>query len=297
MLDGVNIQGQVWGGCVLWRIDGCKTQTPSLSVRGTIAPPPSPPNECCDGLSHCKSQNTQWILMLAPPLAWGNIHGCSRAQRHPKAPVSNTICSKHLSSRLTLFVCRNQSITLWAVAQISDQISTEHQRTQSFHLFCRASKWNRNNMGSSHGLKGGHGSIRTHITRVHLALTYPVTHLGLLECEEPPLAQRNLQVALVWVLAADPRRCSKCCQSAPVVLHGWERQDSRADFSVFSYTGEGSACQHTSTQWHLKAVDFLSITASCLSIFFVCLFCFILVFFGSACENILLSKETNLKRA
>lgn len=78
-----------------------------------------PPNECCDGLSHCKSQNTQWIVMLAPPLAWGNIHGCSSAQRHPKVPVSNTICSKHLSTWLTLFVCRNQSITLWAGAQIS----------------------------------------------------------------------------------------------------------------------------------------------------------------------------------
>ncbi|CAG07978.1 unnamed protein product [Tetraodon nigroviridis] len=36
-----------------------------------------------------------------------------------------------------------------------------------------------------------------------------VTHLGLLECEEPPLAQRNLQVAVVRVLAADPGRCSK----------------------------------------------------------------------------------------
>lgn len=78
----------------------------------------APPNEYCDGLSHCKSQNTQWILMLAPPLAWGNIHGCNSAQRHPKVSVSNMICSKHLSTWLTLFVCRNQSITLWAGAQI-----------------------------------------------------------------------------------------------------------------------------------------------------------------------------------
>lgn len=74
---------------------------------------------------------------------------------------------------------------------------------------------------------------------------------------------RNLHVAVVWVLAVDPRCCSKSCQSASAVLHGWERQDSRADFSVFSYAGEGSACQHTSTQWHLKAVDFLFITVSC----------------------------------
>lgn len=113
----------------------------------------------------------------------------------------------------------------------------------------------------SPSLKRGHVCIHRHIHRVHLVLTDPVTHLGLLECEEPPLAQRDLQVAVVWVLAADPRRCSKSCQSASAVLHGWERQDSRADFSVFSYTGEGSACQHTSTRWHLKAVDFLFITA------------------------------------
>lgn len=120
---------------------------------------------------------------------------------------------------------------------------------------------------TQHSLKG-HVCMHTYIQRVHLVLTDPMTHLDLLECEEPPLAQRNLQVAVVRVLVADPRRCSRSCQSASAVLHGWERQDSRADFSVFSYTGEGSACQHTSARWHLKAVDFLFITARRLFFFF-----------------------------
>lgn len=76
------------------------------------------------------------------------------------------------------------------------------------------------------------------------------------------LAQRDTQAAVAWVLAVDPRHCSKSCQSASAVLHGWERQDSRADFSVFFYTGKGSACQHASAQPHLKAVDSFFITAS-----------------------------------
>lgn len=69
---------------------------------------------------------------------------------------------------------------------------------------------------------------------------------------------------LLWseVLAAELRCCSKSCQSASAILHGWGRQDSRADFSVFSYTGEVGGCQHTSAQQHLKAVDFLFGTAS-----------------------------------
>lgn len=85
----------------------------------------------------------------------------------------------------------------------------------------------------------------------------------------------RLQTVAVQVLAADLRHCSKFCQSASAVLHGWERQDSRADFSVFCYTGEGNTCQHTSAQQHLKAVDSLFITASWTACFgkdmFLCL--------------------------
>lgn len=55
---------------------------------------------------------------------------------------------------------------------------------------------------------------------LHLVLTDPVAHLGLVECEEPPLSQRDTQAAVVWVLAVDPRHCSKSCQSAFAVLHG-----------------------------------------------------------------------------
>lgn len=100
------------------------------------------------------------------------------------------------------------------------QISTEHNVCIRFIYFAVLVIdieiiWTR-----SPSLKRGHVCIHTHIHRVHLVLTDPVTHLGLLECEEPPLAQRNLQVAVVWVLAADPRRCSKSCQSASAVLHG-----------------------------------------------------------------------------
>lgn len=112
-----------------------------------------------------------------------------------------------------------------------------------------------------------HVHIRTQT--VHLVLKDPVAHLGLLECEEPPLSQKDTQAAVVWVLAVDPRRCSKSCQSASAVLHGWERQDSRADFSVFFYTGEGSGCQHTSAQPHLKAVDSLFITEQPFFFFFL----------------------------
>lgn len=137
--------------------------------------------------------------------------------------------------------------------------------------------------------------IHTFTQTVHLELTDPVAHLGLLECEEPPLFQRNTQAAVAWVLAVDLRRCSKSCQSASAVLHGWERQDSRADFSVFFYTGEGSACQHTSAQQHLKAVDFLFITASRTAfLFFFWVGVYVLdvrVFVWL--ENRLLSKETN----
>lgn len=68
--------------------------------------------------------------------------------------------------------------------------------------------------------KIGRVCVHTDIHRVHLLLTGLVAHLGLPECEEPPLAQRNLQVAVVRALAADRRRCSKSCQSASAVLHG-----------------------------------------------------------------------------
>ena len=63
-------------------------------------------------------------------------------------------------------------------------------------------------------------STLTFTQTVHLVLTDPVAHLGLLECEEPPRSQRDTQAAVVWVLAVDLRRCSKSCQSASAVLHG-----------------------------------------------------------------------------
>lgn len=112
---------------------------------------------------------------------------------------------------------------------------------------------------------------RTFTQSVHLVLTDPVAHLGLLECEKPPLQER--EAAVVRVLAVDPWSCSKRCQSAAAVLHAWERQDSRADFSVFFNTSEGSACQHSSAQWHLKAVDSLFITASRTACFGKDMFC------------------------
>lgn len=128
---------------------------------------------------------------------------------------------------------------------------------------------------------------------MHLVLTDPVAHLGLVVCESH-LSLRETQAAVVWVLAVDPRRRSKSCQSASAVLHGWERQDSRADFSVFFYTGEGSACQHTSVQAHLKAVDSLFITANWTAFFREGYVLCVRVF--ARLENKLLSKETNSDR-
>ena len=120
--------------------------------------------------------------------------------------------------------------------------------------------------------------INTHLHK-HLVLTDPAAHLGLLESEEPalppppPPLRATWAAAVVWVLAVDPRCCSKRCQSVSALLHGWERQDSRADFSVFFYTGEGDACQHTSAQRHLKAVDSFFITASRTACFGKDMFC------------------------
>lgn len=87
-------------------------------------------------------------------------------------------------------------------------------------LVCNASKCSYNNMDWKYNLRGGHVCVHAFMHRVHLELTDLVTHLGLLDCGEPPLAQRNLQVVLVRVLAADPRLCSKSCHSACAVLHG-----------------------------------------------------------------------------
>lgn len=86
---GLNIQVQFWPQCALWTVKGAEMQALACPQGEQSAPP----NEYWDGLSHCKSWHTQWILMLASPLTWGNIHGCFSAQRHPKESESNMICS------------------------------------------------------------------------------------------------------------------------------------------------------------------------------------------------------------
>lgn len=108
-------------------------------------------------------------------------------------------------------------------------------------------------------------------------LTNLVANLGLVECVKAllclPLPLYRLWAGMVQLLAVDSTHCSRLCHSASAVLHGWERQDSRADFSVFSCTGEGSICQHTSALQHLKAVDSLFITARRTACFGKDMFC------------------------
>lgn len=86
-----------------------------------------------------------------------------------------------------------------------------------------------------------------HISQsVHLVLTDSVAHLCLLECAWGGDSSQ-MQAGVVQVLAQDSRYGSKSCLSASAVLHGWERQDSRADFCVFLPGWRQSLPEHIST--------------------------------------------------
>lgn len=80
---------------VFWTVQGTKDR-PFLSFEGYLW---THSDEFWSSVSQCKSQHRQWILMLAPLLAAGNIHGWCGAQRHPKESWTNMIdLLQHLST-------------------------------------------------------------------------------------------------------------------------------------------------------------------------------------------------------
>lgn len=120
-----------------------------------------------------------------------------------------------------------------------------------------------------------------HIHRVHLVLTYPVTHLGLLVCEEPPLARGTRMLpwsgSWLWIPDAAPNPVSQPLLSS-MVESGRTAEQISLCFPTPAKAAPANTHQHSGT-WR-QLTFFSSLWAA---IFLYC-------FYFRVCENSLFFK-------